>query len=363
MQIPRGVSHQFNAVGPHAVIDSVHPEESIETLREGMSGYRGMLAGSARHRWRVQRTSPRSQEGAGQAQRVSSTRTGAAIADTEGTDAGTEAREAAVPTEVGAAESARAPERARNRPRGVSVVDEEVHPEGKGGGWLDGVGDGRPFEVPVTLDYFQGFLAQAGVPGTALPRDGRTLAPQQALELVQHLLSTPVTLGNFGLRRMAAHLLLEVAASGEGVMRDETQSTWRSVAGSRRCWTRRAYSAQCSHCDFSEARLDECVFHSCDMRTIRLPKWPCFTILEPIKHGRELWTGAEGPRSWSTRRGAAPPGCSSATGEAGARHAPLLPTCLGEPRAHGKEVGRGEVLLRLLASRSTELSARDSFLP
>ncbi|MFJ5685859.1 hypothetical protein [Streptomyces sp. NPDC093099] len=42
MQIPRGVSHQFNAVGPNAVIDSVHPEESIETLREEMSGYRMM---------------------------------------------------------------------------------------------------------------------------------------------------------------------------------------------------------------------------------------------------------------------------------------------------------------------------------
>ncbi|MBP2472465.1 hypothetical protein JOF53_001337 [Crossiella equi] len=42
MQIPRGVSHQFNAVGPNAVIDSVHPEESIETLREGMSGYKMM---------------------------------------------------------------------------------------------------------------------------------------------------------------------------------------------------------------------------------------------------------------------------------------------------------------------------------
>lgn len=40
MQIPRGVSHQFNAHGPHAVIDSVHPEESIETLREQMSEYR-----------------------------------------------------------------------------------------------------------------------------------------------------------------------------------------------------------------------------------------------------------------------------------------------------------------------------------
>ncbi|MFE6311721.1 hypothetical protein [Streptomyces rochei] len=42
MQIPRAVSHQFNAIGPHAVIDSVHPEESIETFREKMSGYRMM---------------------------------------------------------------------------------------------------------------------------------------------------------------------------------------------------------------------------------------------------------------------------------------------------------------------------------
>lgn len=40
MQVPRGVSHQFNAHGAHAVIDSVHPEESVETFRERMSGYR-----------------------------------------------------------------------------------------------------------------------------------------------------------------------------------------------------------------------------------------------------------------------------------------------------------------------------------
>lgn len=42
IQIPRGVSHQFNAIGPLAVIDSVHPEESIETFRENMSGFRMM---------------------------------------------------------------------------------------------------------------------------------------------------------------------------------------------------------------------------------------------------------------------------------------------------------------------------------
>ncbi|HYO66284.1 MAG TPA: Tox-REase-5 domain-containing protein [Archangium sp.] len=81
--------------------------------------------------------------------------------------------------------------------------------------------------MPLTLDYFQGFLVQAGVPITALPRDGRTLSPQQALELVPHLLATPVTLGNFGLRRMAAHLLLEVATGGEWVTRDELHARMR----------------------------------------------------------------------------------------------------------------------------------------
>lgn len=42
MQVPRGVSHQFNAIGPNAVIDSVHPEESIETFREKMPGFKMM---------------------------------------------------------------------------------------------------------------------------------------------------------------------------------------------------------------------------------------------------------------------------------------------------------------------------------
>lgn len=42
MQVPRGTSHQFNAIGPYAVIDSVHPEESIEIFREHMSGLRMM---------------------------------------------------------------------------------------------------------------------------------------------------------------------------------------------------------------------------------------------------------------------------------------------------------------------------------
>jgi hypothetical protein len=99
--------------------------------------------------------------------------------------------------------------------------------EGEGVGWPDGVGDGRPYEVPITLDYFQGFLLQAGVPTTAIPNDGRTLLPHQAMELLRHLLSTPVTLGNFGLRRMAAHLLLEVAMGGVLVSRDELHARMR----------------------------------------------------------------------------------------------------------------------------------------
>lgn len=94
-------------------------------------------------------------------------------------------------------------------------------------GWPDGVGDGRPQEVPITLDYFQGFLVQAGVPSEALPLDGRTLSPRQALELLPHLLSTPVTLGNFGLRRMAAHLLLEVATQGVPVERETLHARMR----------------------------------------------------------------------------------------------------------------------------------------
>jgi hypothetical protein len=35
-------------------------------------------------------------------------------------------------------------------------------------------------------------------------------------------------------------------------------------------------------CDFSEAPLDGCRFHGCGMRTLRLPRWPCFTILDPL---------------------------------------------------------------------------------
>ncbi len=51
-------------------------------------------------------------------------------------------------------------------------------------------------------------------------------------------------------------------------------------------------------CDFTEARLDGCRFHGCDPRTLRFPRWPCFTFLNPIAHSRELnsvrWPGLFG---------------------------------------------------------------------
>ena len=167
----------------------------------------GTLVGGARPRWRVQRPSP------GAEQSAVGARAGRA-----GTDAG--AREH--PEEGGAAEWPRHVTR-----RASQVDEEEEHLEGNGVGWPDGVGNGRPYAVPMSLDYFQGFLVQAGVPGSALPGDGRTLSPPQALELMPHLLSTPVTLGNFGPRRMAAHLLLEVAMGEQVVTRDELHARMR----------------------------------------------------------------------------------------------------------------------------------------
>jgi hypothetical protein len=48
-------------------------------------------------------------------------------------------------------------------------------------------------------------------------------------------------------------------------------------------------------CDFSEARLDACRILGSDPRTLKFPRWPCFTILDPVKRGRELmsveWPG------------------------------------------------------------------------
>ncbi len=48
-------------------------------------------------------------------------------------------------------------------------------------------------------------------------------------------------------------------------------------------------------CDFTGTRLDACRFVDCDLSTIKLPTWPCFTILDPGSRKSELlalqWPG------------------------------------------------------------------------
>ena len=44
-------------------------------------------------------------------------------------------------------------------------------------------------------------------------------------------------------------------------------------------------------CDFSEAHLNGCRFHGCDLRTLRLPRWPYFTFVEPLRHAPALRLG------------------------------------------------------------------------
>ncbi|NTX05659.1 hypothetical protein [Myxococcus sp. CA040A] len=48
-------------------------------------------------------------------------------------------------------------------------------------------------------------------------------------------------------------------------------------------------------CDFSGARLDACRFLDCDVDTLKLPSWPCFTFLDPTRRRQELlaapWPG------------------------------------------------------------------------
>ena len=52
------------------------------------------------------------------------------------------------------------------------------------------------------------------------------------------------------------------------------------------------------NCDFSEAQLNGCRFFNCDMKTIRLPRWPCFTFMDAHRHAAELrqqvWPGLVG---------------------------------------------------------------------
>jgi hypothetical protein len=49
------------------------------------------------------------------------------------------------------------------------------------------------------------------------------------------------------------------------------------------------------HCDFSEARLEGCRFTNCQMASLKLPAWPCFTVLNPARRAAKIkaldWPG------------------------------------------------------------------------
>ncbi|WNG31104.1 hypothetical protein F0U62_49140 [Cystobacter fuscus] len=51
-------------------------------------------------------------------------------------------------------------------------------------------------------------------------------------------------------------------------------------------------------CDFTEAQMDSCRIMDSDPASLRFPKWPCFTILDPIGHAARLrsvkWPGRYG---------------------------------------------------------------------
>ncbi len=79
----------------------------------------------------------------------------------------------------------------------------------------------------VDVDYFQGLLVRSGVPPSALPKDGRTLTPEDAARLLSWLLAAEVPLRDFGPWRMAAHLLWEVIRGGAPVPRFELHARMR----------------------------------------------------------------------------------------------------------------------------------------
>lgn len=64
-------------------------------------------------------------------------------------------------------------------------------------------------------------------------------------------------------------------------------------------WPFSAGEGSIEDCDFTQATLDACRFLGCDVRTLRLPSWPCFTFIDPVPRWRALsahpWPGDVGP--------------------------------------------------------------------
>ncbi len=82
----------------------------------------------------------------------------------------------------------------------------------------------------LDVDYFQGLLVRAGVPPHALPKDGRRITPDEALQLLSWLLSADVKMRDFGPWRMASYLLWEVVSGERTVSRQELYERMRRFA-------------------------------------------------------------------------------------------------------------------------------------
>ncbi|MET0400753.1 MAG: hypothetical protein ABW123_00055 [Cystobacter sp.] len=70
-------------------------------------------------------------------------------------------------------------------------------------------------------------------------------------------------------------------------------------------YSERATHGSIEDCDFSEARLDACRIMGSDPSTLRFPKWPCFTFINPIGRAEEIcrveWPGGWRPVSLEGR--------------------------------------------------------------
>src|SRR5581483_595762 len=51
-----------------------------------------------------------------------------------------------------------------------------------------------------------------------------------------------------------------------------------------RVWTNPWGRYLVKECDFSQARMHYCAFENCDVSTMKFPRWPCFTILDPARN-------------------------------------------------------------------------------
>ncbi|MCP3142838.1 Tox-REase-5 domain-containing protein [Pyxidicoccus xibeiensis] len=83
----------------------------------------------------------------------------------------------------------------------------------------------------LDVDGFQGLLVRAGVPPSRLPGNGRKLTPELAAHLLTSLLETDVPLRDWGPRRMAAHLLVQVVQERRTVTRDTLHERMRRYVG------------------------------------------------------------------------------------------------------------------------------------